>query len=102
MCVASVEPQPRPAVTLTNCTQQKARQVPVDIVIHKDSAPQHDTIDLQRIPELTMATRGASVTVGVLSLGDMGAGIARLLMARGFAVATNCQGRRYVMSAACA
>ncbi|KAJ6446290.1 6-phosphogluconate dehydrogenase, NAD-binding protein [Purpureocillium lavendulum] len=40
-----------------------------------------------------MATRGASVPVGVLSLGDMGAGIARLLMARGFAVATNCQGR---------
>ncbi|KAF4123539.1 Prephenate dehydrogenase, partial [Geosmithia morbida] len=31
--------------------------------------------------------------VGILSLGDMGAGIARLLIAHGFAVATNCEGR---------
>ncbi|KAH0499443.1 hypothetical protein TgHK011_006640 [Trichoderma gracile] len=31
--------------------------------------------------------------VGILSLGDMGAGIARLLIAHGFPVSTNCQGR---------
>lgn len=31
--------------------------------------------------------------VAILSLGDMGAGIARLLMDRGFPVATNCSGR---------
>ncbi|KFA61457.1 hypothetical protein S40285_03411 [Stachybotrys chlorohalonatus IBT 40285] len=31
--------------------------------------------------------------VGVLSMGDMGSGIARLLMAHGFRVATNCSGR---------
>ncbi|POR32076.1 Uncharacterized protein TPAR_07713 [Tolypocladium paradoxum] len=35
----------------------------------------------------------AKLKVGILSLGDMGAGIAGLLVARGFAVATNCQGR---------
>lgn len=32
--------------------------------------------------------------IGILSLGDMGAGIARLLIAHGFTVATNTQGRR--------
>jgi len=31
--------------------------------------------------------------VGILSIGDMGAGIARLLVANGFAVFTNCKGR---------
>ncbi|KAL8381733.1 hypothetical protein RB595_005825 [Gaeumannomyces hyphopodioides] len=31
--------------------------------------------------------------VAILSLGDMGSGIARLLIARGFPVATNCEGR---------
>ncbi|EJT78604.1 hypothetical protein GGTG_03703 [Gaeumannomyces tritici R3-111a-1] len=31
--------------------------------------------------------------VAILSLGDMGSGIARLLAARGFPVATNCEGR---------
>ncbi|KAL3964285.1 hypothetical protein ACCO45_001289 [Purpureocillium lilacinum] len=40
-----------------------------------------------------MSADSDPVTVGVLSLGDMGAGIARLLKARGFLVATNCQGR---------
>lgn len=34
--------------------------------------------------------------IGILSIGDMGMGIARLLVASGFAVATNCKGRRYV------
>lgn len=34
--------------------------------------------------------------IGVLSIGDMGMGIAKLLIANGFAVATNCKGRRYV------
>ena len=32
--------------------------------------------------------------VGILSIGDMGMGIAKLLIAKGFEVATNCQGRR--------
>ncbi|KAG5926415.1 hypothetical protein E4U42_003332 [Claviceps africana] len=42
----------------------------------------------------------SSTRVGVLSMGDMGAGIARLLLARGFTVVTNCQGRRRVSSTA--
>ncbi|KAJ3495687.1 hypothetical protein NLG97_g3215 [Lecanicillium saksenae] len=32
-------------------------------------------------------------TIGILSIGDMGLGIAKLLHAQGFEVATNCQGR---------
>ncbi|KAK1761932.1 putative 6-phosphogluconate dehydrogenase [Phialemonium atrogriseum] len=32
-------------------------------------------------------------TIGILSIGDMGLGIAKLLKAKGFSVATNCQGR---------
>ena len=44
-----------------------------------------------------MSADSDPVTVGVLSLGDMGAGIARLLKARGFLVATNCQGRSFVV-----
>ncbi|KAJ9157965.1 6-phosphogluconate dehydrogenase [Pleurostoma richardsiae] len=32
-------------------------------------------------------------TIGILSVGDMGVGIARLLIAKGFSVATNCEGR---------
>jgi len=32
--------------------------------------------------------------IGVLSIGDMGEGIAKLLVAHGFAVATNATGRR--------
>lgn len=35
-------------------------------------------------------------TVGILSIGEMGMGIAKLLVAKGFSVATNCEGRRYV------
>ncbi|UNI14485.1 hypothetical protein JDV02_001110 [Purpureocillium takamizusanense] len=44
-----------------------------------------------------MADDAGPLVVGILSLGDMGAGIARLLKARGFLVATNCQGRRFVV-----
>lgn len=33
-------------------------------------------------------------TIGILSIGDMGMGIAKLLVAKGFVVATNCTGRR--------
>lgn len=33
-------------------------------------------------------------TVGLLSVGEMGMGIAQLLVAKGFAVVTNCAGRR--------
>ena len=33
-------------------------------------------------------------TIGILSLGDMGTGIAKLLVAKGFSVATNAKGRR--------
>ncbi|CAN8099112.1 unnamed protein product [Discula destructiva] len=32
-------------------------------------------------------------TIGILSIGDMGMGIAKLLVAKGFSVATNCTGR---------
>lgn len=38
----------------------------------------------------------SSFKIGILSMGEMGAGIARMLVAHGFEVATNCQGRRYV------
>ncbi len=34
--------------------------------------------------------------VGILSIGDMGVGIAKLLVAKGFSVSTNCAGRRFV------
>ncbi|KAK4079578.1 hypothetical protein Trihar35433_683 [Trichoderma harzianum] len=40
-----------------------------------------------------MASSSVPTKVGILSLGDMGAGIARLLIAHGFPVATNGQGR---------
>ncbi|KAK5990347.1 hypothetical protein PT974_08614 [Cladobotryum mycophilum] len=40
-----------------------------------------------------MALNTALTKIGILSLGDMGAGIARLLIARGINVATNCEGR---------
>ena len=36
----------------------------------------------------------AATKVGILSMGDMGAGIGRLLVAHGIPVATNCEGRR--------
>jgi 3-hydroxyisobutyrate dehydrogenase-like beta-hydroxyacid dehydrogenase len=32
--------------------------------------------------------------IGILSIGDMGMGIAKLLVAKGFSVATNGKGRR--------
>ncbi|KUI66737.1 2-hydroxy-3-oxopropionate reductase [Cytospora mali] len=38
-------------------------------------------------------TSSSLATVGILSIGDMGMGIAKLLVAKGFSVATNCQGR---------
>lgn len=37
-------------------------------------------------------------TVGILSIGDMGLGVAKLLLAHGFDVVTNITGRRYVYS----
>lgn len=40
------------------------------------------------------ASRTAIAQIGILSIGDMGVGIAKLLDAKGFAVATNAQGRR--------
>jgi 3-hydroxyisobutyrate dehydrogenase-like beta-hydroxyacid dehydrogenase len=33
-------------------------------------------------------------TVGVLSIGEMGMGVAKLLIARGYRVVTNVEGRR--------
>ncbi|KAJ2976587.1 hypothetical protein NUW58_g8046 [Xylaria curta] len=35
----------------------------------------------------------ALAKIGVISIGDMGMGIAKLLVANGFSVATNCRGR---------
>nr|POE77665.1 hypothetical protein CFP56_09312 [Quercus suber] len=43
-----------------------------------------------------MAELSQPPTVGILSIGDMGAGIARLLIANGFRVVTNVSDRRYV------
>lgn len=40
------------------------------------------------------ATNGTPSKIGVISIGDMGVGIAKLLIAKGFQVATNCKGRR--------
>jgi len=34
-------------------------------------------------------------TVGILSIGDMGVGISRLLIAHNYRVVTNIEGRRY-------
>jgi len=34
-------------------------------------------------------------TVGIISLGDMGIGVARLLIAKNYKVITNLEGRRY-------
>ncbi|KAK1726169.1 6-phosphogluconate dehydrogenase [Colletotrichum acutatum] len=39
------------------------------------------------------ATNGTPSKIGVISIGDMGVGIAKLLIAKGFQVATNCKGR---------
>lgn len=39
-------------------------------------------------------TKTPLATIGILSIGDMGLGIAKRLRATGFAVATNCHGRR--------
>lgn len=36
-------------------------------------------------------------TVGILSIGDMGMGVAKLLLAHRFRVVTNAQGRRYAL-----
>ena len=36
--------------------------------------------------------------VGILSIGDMGVGIAKLLIAHNYRVLTNIEGRRYVFS----
>lgn len=36
--------------------------------------------------------------IGILSIGDMGMGIAKLLVSRGFSVATNGEGRRYALN----
>lgn len=41
------------------------------------------------------ANNGTPSKIGVISIGDMGVGIAKLLIAKGFQVATNCKGRRY-------
>ncbi|CCF43678.1 6-phosphogluconate dehydrogenase [Colletotrichum higginsianum] len=42
-----------------------------------------------------MAANGETPSkVGVISIGDMGVGIAKLLVAKGFRVATNVKGRR--------
>jgi len=38
----------------------------------------------------------AKVTIGIISLGDMGSGLARLLVAHGYPVTTNISGRRHV------
>ncbi|KAG5981377.1 hypothetical protein E4U55_002998 [Claviceps digitariae] len=40
---------------------------------------------------MSLSEKRSSTKVGILSMGDMGAGIARLLVARGFTVMTNCQ-----------
>lgn len=37
-------------------------------------------------------------TVGILSIGDMGVGIAKLLVAHGYRVVTNVEGRRWGLS----
>ncbi|KAG6009508.1 hypothetical protein E4U21_002144 [Claviceps maximensis] len=47
---------------------------------------------------MSPSKKSSSTTVGILSMGDMGAGIAKLLVARGFTVVTNSQGRRRVSS----
>ncbi|KAK7952466.1 uncharacterized protein PG986_008194 [Apiospora aurea] len=41
-----------------------------------------------------MSAPAPKAKIGILSIGDMGMGIAKLLLANGFAVATNCKGRR--------
>ncbi len=43
-----------------------------------------------------MVTPTPTATIGIISLGDMGSGIARLLVAHGYTVATNAEGRRSV------
>lgn len=38
----------------------------------------------------------ALATLGILSLGDMGVGVAKLLVANNYNVITNASGRRYI------
>lgn len=42
-----------------------------------------------------MTSGNPKTTIGILSIGDMGGGIARLLVAEGFRVVTDVTGRRY-------
>lgn len=49
-------------------------------------------IHISEIPIMTLPL----AKIGVISIGDMGMGIAKLLIANGFSVATNCKGRRSV------
>lgn len=37
-------------------------------------------------------------TIGILSIGDMGMGVAKLLISQGYRVVTNLEGRRSVLS----
>lgn len=41
-----------------------------------------------------MAAKQPLAKIGILSIGQMGMGIAELLLSKGFAVATNLEGRR--------
>lgn len=43
-----------------------------------------------------MSSAISALKIGVVSMGEMGTGIAKLLIAHGYPVATNVQGRRLV------
>jgi hypothetical protein len=45
--------------------------------------------------EATTAPNSPFPAVGIISFGDMGSGLARLLIAHGFTIVTNCEGRRF-------
>lgn len=48
------------------------------------------------IKTIAMSSETSTIKIGVVSMGEMGTGIAKLLIAHGYPVATNVQGRRLV------
>jgi hypothetical protein len=53
-----------------------------------------------QILRVDLNTMAPLATVGILSIGDMGMGIAKLLIARNYRVVTTLEGRRYLISIA--
>jgi hypothetical protein len=73
--------------------------VPLDLLFltsssHFSKLSNHDT----KFQKVKLKKMAPLATVGILSIGDMGVGIAKLLIAKNYRVVTNLEGRRYGIS----